>query len=145
MPSIRKFVYAALLAATTISIAPTLASAAEPARGRFKLTHEVHWGTAKLPAGEYEFSFNQEGVSPVLMLSKVSGAPAGYMVLVPTTEEGMTSSDSSRLELETTADGSYVSAMRLPEFGMTLHFDVPSTIAEKRLAKAAMVASAVGQ
>lgn len=143
MTSIRKFVYGALLAATTISIAPTLASAAEPARGRFTLTHEVHWGTAKLPAGEYEFSFNVEGVSPVLMLSKLTGARAGYMILVPTTEETY-SSDASRLELETTASGSYVSAMRLPEFGMTLHFDVPAHPAEK-LAKATTIASAAGQ
>lgn len=143
MTSIRRFAFAALLAATTISLVPTIASAQEPARGKFTLTHAVHFGNAKVPAGEYEFTFDLNGISPVLVLSKLNGAPAGYMVLVPTTEETKASSV-SRLMLQTTSDGSYVSAMQLPEFGMTLHFNVPSHT-EKVIAKAATTATASGQ
>jgi len=38
-----------------------------------------------------------------------------------------------------------VSAMQLPEFGMTLHFNVPSHATEKQIAKAATSAAASGQ
>lgn len=144
MISIRRFAFSALLAVTTISLAPTIASAQEPARGKFTLTHAVNFGKAKVPAGDYQFTFDHNGISSVIVLSKVSGAPAGYMVLVPTIEETNASSV-NRLMLETTSDGSYVSAMQLPEFGMTLHFNVPRNAAEKVIAKAATTAAASGQ
>lgn len=144
MTSIRRFVFAAALAATTFNLVPSLATAQEPARGKFKLTHDVRWGNARIPAGDYTFNYNLEGVSPVLVLSKMSGTPASFMVLVPSTEQSGKSTD-SRILLETTRDGSYVSAMQLPDFGMTLHFSVPAHASDKQLAKAALTASASGQ
>ncbi|HEY3972238.1 MAG TPA: hypothetical protein VGM18_04490 [Candidatus Sulfotelmatobacter sp.] len=144
MNTIRKFAYAALLAATTVNFAPTPASAQEPAHGKFTLSHEVHWGTATLPAGDYEFSFDTNGISPVLNLSKISGSRTGFMMLVPITEDTK-STDLSRLLLEATPEGSYVSAMQLPEFGMTLRFPVPSRAMEKPIANAGTVAAATGQ
>jgi hypothetical protein len=141
MTSIRKFAYAALLAATTLNFAPSQASAQEPARGRFTLTHDVRWENVTVPAGEYRFSFNINGISPVLSLNKISGEHTGFLLLVPTTEQSKPS-DRSRLLLETTADGSYVSAMQLPEFGMTLQFAVPARGAMKQVAKGGSVASA---
>jgi hypothetical protein len=145
MKTIRNYVYAAILAASALNFRPTLVSAQE-AHGKFTLAHEVHLGNAKLPAGEYKFSFNPESGSRVLSLTKLTGAPAGYMVLVPDTADAK-SSDGSRLVLETTPDGSYVSAMQLPEFGMTLHFSVPTHVAEKekQIAKTSTIATALGQ
>jgi hypothetical protein len=144
MTSIRKFAYAALLAFTALNCAPSLASAQEPARGRFTLTHEVHWGNAKIPAGDYEFSFDPNGTSRLLSLGKLNGARTRYLLMVPSTEDAK-ASDLSRLILETTAAGSYVSAMQLPEFGMTLHFTVPSHATERQIAKAATTAAGSGQ
>ena len=141
MTSIRKFAFATLLAITTLNLAPNLASAQEPAKGKFTLAHDVHWGCAKVPAGDYEFSFNTVSISPVLSLTKMSGAPAGFMVLVPMAEENKPS-DRNRLTLENTPDGTYVSSMQLPDFGMTLYFNVPSHPAEKQMAKAVTTASA---
>ena len=141
MTLIRKFVFAALLAASALSLAPTVASAQQPAHGRFTLPHEVRWGSATVPAGEYQFSFDPENASPVLMLSKVSGAPTGFLMLVPSTKNP-TPSDVNRIVLESTSEGSYVSEMQLPEFGMTLEFAVPSHTAEKQTAKAATTVSA---
>jgi hypothetical protein len=132
--SIRKLAFAALLAVTTLNFAPSLASAQEPAHGRFTLTHEVHWGNARVPAGEYEFSFDLDSVSPVLSLKKIRGERAGFIVLVATTEAS-TPSDSNRLVLETTAAGTFVKAMQLPEFGMTLDFTIPHT-AGRQIARA---------
>lgn len=141
MTSIRKFVFAVMLAVTAVSFAPNSASAQESAHGKFTLTHDVRWGNATIPAGEYSFSFDHENVSPVLILSKVSGARTGFMMLVPGTENSKPS-DVNRIVLENTSEGSYVSAMELPQFGMTLHFNVPARVAEKQLAKAITTASA---
>ena len=144
MTTIRRFTFATLLAITALNFAPSPASAQEPARGKFTLTHEVHWGNAKVPAGDYEFSFDPSGPSRTLTLLKLSGTRAGYMLIVPGTENGK-ASDQSRLILETTAKGSYVSTMQLPEFGMTLRFNVPPHASERQIAKAASVTAASGQ
>lgn len=141
MTSIRKYAYATLLVAANLTFAPNLATAQTPAHGKFTLAHEVHFGAAKIPAGEYTFSFDPDGISPVLTLSKMSGARAGFMVLVPVVEDGKPS-DASELLLESTPAGSYVSALHLPQCGMTLHFEVPSR-PEKQLAKTVSTASAV--
>jgi len=136
MTSIRKFVYAAVLAATTLNFAPSLASAQEPARGHFTLTHEVRWGNARVPAGDYEFTFNIGSVAPFLSLTKTSGTRASFMFLVPVMEQSKPA-DTSLLVLESTPAGSYVSAMQLPDFGMSLHFVVLGHAAERQVAKAA--------
>lgn len=141
MISIRKFVFAAMLAATAFSFAPSSACAQEPARGKFTLTHEVRWGSATIPAGEYQFSYNAENASAVLTLSKLSGTRASYMMLVPMIE-GSKPSDVNRLVLASSPEGTYVAAMELPDFGMTLHFPTPSRATEKQLAKAVTTASA---
>lgn len=145
MKSIRNYLYATILAASALNFAPTLASAQEPAHGKFTLTHEVHWGNAKLPAGEYEFSFDPDNGSRTLTLRKISGVSAGFMVLVPDTADAKPT-DTSRLVLTATPEGSYVSAMQLPEFGMTLHFTVPahavSRTTEKQTVRTATIAAA---
>jgi len=144
MKSIRNYVYGAMLAASALNFAPTLASAQEPVHGKFTLAHEVRWGSAKLPAGDYEFGYDPYTRSRMLSLSKVSGAHARYIVLVPDSDDSKPS-DQSRIVLVATPDGSYVSAMQLPEFGMTLHFAVPSHTTERQIAKAATTAAASGQ
>jgi hypothetical protein len=141
MTSIRKFAYAALLAFTTLNAAPSMVSAQEAARGKFTLTHEVQWGNAKVPAGDYEFSYNPDANARMLSLNKLSGDRTGYLLIVASTEDAK-ASDLSRLILETKFGGSYVRAMQLPESGMTLHFNVPSHTAEKQIAKASTMAAA---
>jgi hypothetical protein len=134
--TIRNFAYAALLAMTTMSFMPTLASA-DTARGRFTLAHDVRWAGNEVPAGEYDYSFDAESLAPVLTLSQVGGARKGFLLLVTTTETTKPS-EASLLVLE----GSYVSAMQLPEIGRTLEFPVPRRAV---IARAATSASAPGQ
>jgi len=144
MKTTRNYVYAALLAASALTFTPSLASAQESARGKFTLTHEAHLGNATLAAGDYSFSFDPDNGTRMLNISKLSGARTGYMVLVSDTEDSKPS-DQSRLILEATPDGSYVSAMQLPEFGITLRFTVPSHTTERQIAKAGTSATASGQ
>lgn len=141
MISIRKFAFAAVLAATTFSFAPSPASAQTPARGHFTLTHDVLFGNARIPAGDYEFSFDPQSTSSVLNLSKVNGPRTGFIILVPSTE-GTTGAHGNRLVLASSASGSYVTALELPQFDMTLHFSTPSHAAEKQIAKAVTATSA---
>lgn len=145
MTTIRRFIYAALLAVSALSFAPTLASAQESARGEFTLPHDVHWSNAAVPAGEYRFSFEPAGAMGMLTLARMSGGRrAGFVILVSNTDEAKPS-DLNRLVLETTAQGSYVTTMQLPEFGLTLHFPVPSHPTDKQIAKAATASLASAQ
>ncbi|MGO9085270.1 MAG: hypothetical protein ACLQBK_08600 [Candidatus Sulfotelmatobacter sp.] len=134
MTSIRKFVYTALLALSALSFAPSLATAQGPAQGQFTLSHDVRWENAVVPAGDYKFSFLSDGIA-VLRLSKLSGRRTDFMFLVRDTDDARPS-ELNQLVLEKTSEGSYVSAMNLPEFGMTLHFRVPSHVGERQVAKA---------
>jgi hypothetical protein len=141
MTNIRKFVYAALLAATSLNFAPTLASAQEKAQGNFTLKHDVRWQNAVVPAGEYHFSLNSDGVSGILTLSKLSGVRTGFMLMVHDTDDAKPS-DLTRLMLESTPGGSYVSAMQLPQIGLRLNFTVPPRMPEKQMAKTPATATA---
>ena len=141
MTSIRRFVYASLLAITSLTFMSGFASAQAPAQGKFTLTHDVRWANVKLSAGDYEFSFDPDAPSHILNLTKVSGAPTRYLLLVPVADEAKPSR-SNHLVLETTPEGSCVTAMQLPEFGMTLHFAVRSRAAERQITKATASASA---
>jgi hypothetical protein len=141
MISIRKLTFAAVLAATTFVFALNPASAQTPARGHFTLSHEVLFGNARIPAGDYEFSYDPQSTSGVLNLSKVNGPRTGFIILVPSTD-GTPSSHQDRLVLASSPSGSYVTAMELPQFDITLHFSTPSRVVEKQLAKAVTTASA---
>jgi hypothetical protein len=134
MSSIRKFIYAALLAVATLNLAPALASAQE-SHGQFTLVHSVLWEKAIVPAGEYEFSFKAEGPTGVLTLTKVDSPHAGFMFLVSDTEESR-GSGTSELVLQKIAMGTYVSAMTLADDGVTLHFTAPRPSAGKVIARA---------
>ena len=143
MTTIRKFVYTAVLAVTAMSFAPKPASAESSAHGKFTLTHDVRWGNALVPAGDYEFSYDPYEKSPILTLTKVSGSRSSYMLLVVSSEDSK-ATDSNRLVLETGAGGSYVSTMHLAECGVTLYFNVPLHPV-KQMAKVATTVASSGQ
>jgi hypothetical protein len=132
MTSLRKFLYAGMLALTTLSLAPALASAQET-RGQFTLAHSVLWEKAIVPAGEYTFNFKGEGPTGVLTLTKLDAPHAGFMFLVTDTDESRPS-ETSQLILQRFASGSYVSAMTLADDGITLRFPAPPQTAEKVIA-----------
>jgi hypothetical protein len=143
LTAIRKLVYAALLALSAMSLRSNLAAAQEPAHGKFTLIHNVNWGNAVVPAGDYEFSYDPYQTSVVLTLTKLSGTRAGFMLLVTNFEDSKPS-DSNQLLLESIGNGSYVSAMQLANCGMTLRFNMPSHPL-KQMAKAVPSGPTSGQ
>ncbi len=143
MSSTRRFVYSALLALTMLNFMPSLASAQEGVQGKFTLTHKVHWQNAVVPAGEYRFTLDSDGVGGILKLDKLNGDAGGYFFLVQEMEQAKPG-EISELVLGSSASGSYVSTMQLPEFGLTLHFASPSRH-EKQIAAAGTNVLASGQ
>jgi hypothetical protein len=132
MKSIRKFAYAAVLTLSALTFAPSPASAQDEG-GRFKLPHEVHWQNAVVPAGEYKFKLQNVGPSVMLTLTKTSGSPASFMLLVNDTEDDASGSNQGRLVISSKSGTSYVSSMELPQFEVMLHF-APPPHAEKQIA-----------
>jgi len=129
MRSIRKFAYAAVLIASMFTIQPTLASA-EDAHGVFTLTHEVHWQNRVLRPGDYAFTLSNSGRPTFLTLRGLNGTGTDAVVLVMDYEPS-SPDDSTRLVLVSRDGESFVSAMDLPDFDMSLRFDVPRDKAPK--------------
>jgi hypothetical protein len=128
MKSIRRFAYIAALVLGALNLAPSIASA-QDAAGTFTLTHAVRWQNAVVPAGTYHFTMGTHGPSDLLTLSKISGGGASFMVLVNDIDAAMASGP-SRLLVVSRPEGRFVSTMQLPEFGLTLHFNVPTETPE---------------
>ena len=123
MRTIRKFAYAAVLILTMVSLQPTLA-AAEDARGVFTLSHEVHWQKCVLRPGDYAFSIKTTGPGALLTLRGLHGTGTDAVLLV-TDVESTNSNQSGKLVLVSRKGQSFVSAMQLPAYEMTLNFAVP--------------------
>ena len=142
MTATRRFAYAALLALTTLNFAPSLAFGQDEARGKFTLSHDVRWENVRVPAGEYQFSLESDDVARIVTLNELNPTHKSFFLLVHDVEEAK-STDRSQLVLQTARNGtSYVSAMELPEFGMTLYFAAPPA---RTIAAAASMAAAAGQ
>jgi len=142
MKSLRNYAYAAALVLSVWSLAPSLA-AAQDATGKFTLTHDVQWQNASIPAGEYHFSIEDRGPGQMLYLQKISGEGAGYMVLSTETDP-ISESSQSCLRLVSKFGKKYVSAMELPQLGITLRFVVPKGD-EKQAVGHAVLAAATGR
>ena len=134
MKSLRNLASTAVLTLGTLSLLPGVASA-QLARGSFKLSHEVYWQNAVVPAGTYNFSLDPKGPSELLTLRNVSGGREGFMMLV--NDVGSSEfSDVNRLVMVSRGDKSFVRTLELPQFETVLHFSVPAESAEKELALA---------
>jgi hypothetical protein len=133
MRSIRKFAYAAALIATIFCVQPTLV-AAEDARGKFTLTHEVRWQRYVLPPGDYSFSLKTVGASEFLVLRGRNGTGTDAMLMANEVETPKLD-EVNGLVLVSREGQSFVSSMELPEYDMALHFDVPPAVPPEKAAK----------
>jgi hypothetical protein len=124
MKSIRKLTYAAVLTLSALNFVPSLASAQDEG-GSFTLAHDVHWQNVVVPAGDYRFTLQPRGPLEMLTLTKLSGKAASFMLFANVTEAAARSK-AGRLVIQSEFGESYVSAMDLPQFEVTLHFAAPA-------------------
>ena len=97
-----------------------VANAAPLYRGRFSLPHQVRWGQAVLPAGEYllKFADVQTRVFVVIQDAK-SGKDVAYLTPVTKSEARGTSA----LLIANDGDQQVVHSLRLAELGEVFIFD----------------------
>ena len=129
MRSLSKFAYAAVLGLSIFTVQPALA-AAEDARGVFTLSHEVHWQNSVLRPGDYAFSVRGGGSPTLLMLRGLNGTGTNALFMVVNVEMPKPNATSG-LVLVSRDGQSFVSAMDLPGYDMTLRFAVPHEAAMK--------------
>jgi len=118
--------------------APALA---QDAAGKFTLTKEVRWGSAVLPAGDYQYSLEHR--AGALLLLRNTNGQMGAIVLVKSTT-AVNDQGPARLVLERSGDGWFVSSMVITEIGEELSFGAPSLrteAAKKGTSSPARVAS----
>jgi hypothetical protein len=120
---VRKFAYCAALAVSMFAAQPTPA-AAEDVHGSFTLSHIVHCQKAVLRPGNYSFSIKAIGSSQVLILRGLNGTGTDAMLVVHDIESPKPQETSS-LVLVSRGGESFLSAMALPNYYMTLRFAVP--------------------
>jgi hypothetical protein len=107
-------------------IALSGAARAQQARGRFTLPYEVHCRNATLPAGEYAYSVDLNGPTPVVTLRKFSPHPAGFMLL-PSSFAEAHSSGPDKLVVESVAGERVIAAMYMQELGVVFLYPVPQS------------------
>jgi len=118
--------------------APALA---QDAAGKFTLTKEVRWGSAVLPAGDYQYSLEHR--AGALLLLRNTNGQMGAIVLVKSTT-AVNDQGPARLVLERSGDGWFVSSMVITDIGEELSFGAPSLrteAAKKGISSPAKVAS----
>ena len=123
MNSICKFAYAAILSLSIFAAQPTPA-AAEEVHGRFTLANDVHIQKIVLRPGEYTFSVRTMGASEFLMLRGTNGGTDAMLVV--SDFDSSAAKGANRLVLVSHDGQSFASTMTLPDYDMTLRFNVPS-------------------
>jgi hypothetical protein len=115
--------FAVAVLAVCFSAMPANAQLAA-AKGSFTLSHEVHWGAAALPAGDYTFSLDSQAGNGILTVC--DGKTRHAVALIRTgVREDKTSSPTSDLVLVYRHGKAFVRAMELKEMGVTLFYILP--------------------
>jgi hypothetical protein len=121
MKSIRKAsllkVLVLFVGALGVSAVP---ASAQSTRGTFTLGHKVRWGTAVLPAGDYEFSVDTQTWPARVMVRELGGATSAMILPQAYSDQKLTGG--STLVIEKEAGESVVSSLKLGNVGLALEF-----------------------
>ena len=100
--------------------ASALPASAQSTKGTFTLGHKVRWGTAVLPAGDYEFSVDTQTWPARVMVRELSGTTSA--IILPQAYSDQKLAGGSTLVIEKEAGESVVSSLKLANVGMALEF-----------------------
>jgi hypothetical protein len=121
MKSIRKVSFLKVLVLFVGALAASVIPAsAQSTKGTFTLAHKVRWGTAVLPAGDYEFSVDTRTWPARVMVRDLSGATSA--IILPQAYSDQKLAGGSTLVMEKEAGESVVSSLKLANIGLALEF-----------------------
>jgi hypothetical protein len=121
MKSIRKVSLLKVLVVLAGAIAASASPAhAETTKGTFTLSHKVRWGTAVLPAGNYEFSVDTQTSPARVMVRDLSGTTSAMILSQAHSDQKL--AGGSALVMEKEAGESVVSRLKLANIGVELEF-----------------------
>ncbi len=100
--------------------ASALPASAQSSKGTFTLAHQVRWGTAILPAGNYEFSVDTQAW-PVRVTVRDLGGPTTAIIL-PLAYSDQKLAGGSTLVIDQEAGESVVSSLKLAKVGVAMQF-----------------------
>lgn len=122
-----------------VSLLPASA-VAENARGKFTLARDVRWGAAKLPAGDYSYTFEHHAAETVTVHS-LNGGPSA--IVLASSVSIVDPATAPRLMLKQEGSDWVVTSMVVGGDGEELHFatKAPSYQEAKRPAKVAVLSS----
>jgi hypothetical protein len=104
--------------------------------GKFTLSHEVHWGQAVLPAGDYSIRMDSKSAP-----AKISSASTRMVVFTPYPSLGDSESDGTYLTITTQGNEWRVHSLNAPALGKLVTF-TPLTKGEREaLAKAGQIST----
>jgi hypothetical protein len=106
---------------------------AETTHGKFKLPVETHWGKMLLAPGEYEFDVRNESAGRIVTVRSRESGWSG-MIMSPSSSD-MPSDEGTKLLLESSEQGRYVSALCLGDSGVMLSYAPPKPGKVTRLVK----------
>lgn len=106
------------------------ASAQLACKGSFKLSHEVRWQDATLPAGDYTFEMRSPASPSTIVLKGPNGSR--YITALVANE---TTSDQSMLIIENRGSRSTIAELRLPSIGRSFRYAVPKAPKDVELAQ----------
>jgi hypothetical protein len=114
-------------------VASTLPAAAQDAiRGSFKLSQEVKWQNATLPAGEYTFKMNSTSATAPVFIN----GPRGTIIELSHINSIPASDRQSVLVLENHGGTLFVREMDLASLGVQIRYSIPKAArTETQLAK----------
>ena len=113
-----------VVAVLALGALATCGNAQNAYQGKFTLPFEAHWGSVKLPAGDYTFDLRSASVPYVLHIQ--GGATNTTTFIMAITADPKVASGHAQLNLVDIAGEQSVQTFEAPELGLTFSYATPT-------------------
>lgn len=129
MKLVRRFSFVkAMLLSTAALVLSTGMAHAQSLAGKFTLPTEVHWKSVVLPAGEYRFTVQGNGVSSMVVVSSLDARHAAMLMPASISQTALSNHDN--LEVAHRNGEAYVTSFEMGSLGLVFNFAAPQPKAE---------------
>jgi hypothetical protein len=114
---------------------------AQTVKGKFTLTQSTRWGSAELPAGEYEYSIEDRGsVSLVFIHGTAKGSKSG--IIFSPSWNATDDSHASKIELASSGGEMTVQSFYVAALGRVFHYPIGVKLAAEKKTQPLQTAAA---